>query len=43
MTTLIYTVTAVVAILGVGVAIWSIFDTRKKFYNEYRNRKINDK
>lgn len=43
MTNLVYTVTAVVAILGLGVAIWSILDTRKKFYEEYKSRKSNDK
>ena len=43
MTTLVYTVTAVVALLGIGVAIWSIIYTRKKFYEEYKSRKLNDK
>lgn len=27
---------------GLIVAIWSVRDTRKKFYDEYRRRKIND-
>lgn len=42
MTTLIYTVTGLTVALGIGVAVWSFLDTRKKYYDEYRNRKAND-
>ena len=30
-----------VAMLGIGVAIWSIIDTRRKYYEEYLHRKHN--
>lgn len=39
MTTLIYSVTGIAAVLGIGVAVWSFLDTRKKYYNEYVSRK----
>ena len=39
MTALIYTLTAIGGALGIGVVVWSFLDTRKKYYNEYKNRK----
>lgn len=39
MNTLIYIFTGLAAALGIGVAIWSFLDTRKKFYDEYKDRK----
>lgn len=39
MTTLIYSITGLAAILGIGVAIWSFLNTRKKYYDEYKKRK----
>ena len=28
-----------VVILGIFLGVWSIFDTRKKYYNDYKRRK----
>lgn len=39
MNTIIYILTALAAALGIGVAAWSIIDTRSKHYNEYKERK----
>jgi uncharacterized membrane protein YuzA (DUF378 family) len=39
MTTIIYILTGVAAALGIGVVVWSYLDTRKKYYEEYKNRK----
>ncbi len=39
MTTLIIVVTAAIGVIGVGVVVWSILDTRKKYFNEYMVRK----
>ena len=39
MTTVIIIMGSVAAIVGTGVAIWSIFSTRKKYYDEYMKRK----
>ena len=39
MSTLIYSVTGLAAVLGIGVVVWSFLDTRKKYYDEYKNRK----
>jgi nitrogen fixation-related uncharacterized protein len=39
MNTLIITITVIVAILGISVVLWSIIDTRNKYYNEYVQRK----
>ena len=35
----IYAVSAIVAFGGAALAVWSIIDTRRKFYEEYRQRK----
>lgn len=39
MNTAIYTLTAIAAVVGICVAIWSIIDTRNKSYQEYKERK----
>ena len=39
MTTVIIITGLVLAIVGAGVAIWSIVNTRKKYYDEYMRRK----
>jgi hypothetical protein len=39
MTTIIIIAGSILAIAGVGVAIWSIVTTRKKYYEEYMRRK----
>lgn len=43
MTILIIVLTAIVALIGVSTAIWSIVNTRKKFYNDFLERKSNGK
>lgn len=40
MTTLIIVITVTIGLVGVGVVVWSIFDTRKKHFNEYMERKV---
>lgn len=35
----IYAVTFLAVVLGVGVSIWSFFDTRRRYYEEFLNRK----
>ena len=42
MTSFIVAMTVVISLIGVGVAIWSIISTRKKYYQEYMGRKKND-
>lgn len=39
MTTFIVATTTIIAIIGIGVAGWSIFDTRKKYFEDYVKRK----
>lgn len=39
MTTVITIIGSVAAIVGIGVATWSIISTRKKYYDEYMRRK----
>lgn len=39
MNTLIIACTVFLAIIGCGVAIWSIYDTRNRYYEEYLDRK----
>ena len=39
LTTLIVITGSILAIVGVGVAIWSIVTTRKKYYKDYMRRK----
>lgn len=39
MTAVLVTIGSIAVIVGVGVATWSIINTRKKYYNEYMKRK----
>ena len=39
MTAVIIAIGSILAIAGVGVAIWSIVNTRKKYYDDYIRRK----
>lgn len=40
--TVVYALVGLAVVLGVGVAVWSFIDTRKKYYNEYIERRKND-
>lgn len=42
MTGLIVALTVLVSISGIAVAIWSLLSTRKKYFQEYMERKRND-
>jgi hypothetical protein len=35
----IYIFTAFFAVVGVSFAVWTLFDTRKKYYNDFLKRK----
>jgi hypothetical protein len=39
MTSAIIIITLVLCASGIGLFAWSLFDTRKKYYNEYISRK----
>ncbi|MFT6909481.1 MAG: hypothetical protein ACJAS1_006200 [Oleiphilaceae bacterium] len=39
MTTLILAATATIGVFGISVVVWSIIDTRKKYFNDYVARK----
>lgn len=39
MTGLLFILTGLAVLLGIGVAVWSFVDTRRKHYNEYMSRK----
>lgn len=39
MTEIVIAATAVIGLAGVCVALWSVLDTRKKYYAEYISRK----
>ena len=39
MTTVIIIIGSIAAIVGIGVATWSILSTRKKYYDDYMRRK----
>ena len=39
MTAVIITIGSILAIAGIGVSIWSIIDTRKRYYEDYMRRK----
>ena len=39
MTVVLITIGSIAAIVGIGVATWSIISTRKKYYDEYMRRK----
>lgn len=38
-TTVIVIIGLILAIVGIGVAIWSIISTRKRYYEDYIRRK----
>lgn len=42
MNTFIVFATIVFALVGVAVSIWSLIDTRNKYFNEYIKRKKDD-
>jgi hypothetical protein len=42
MTTIILLLSALASILGVIVSVWSLIITRKKYYQEYIQRKRNE-
>jgi len=42
MTNIIIIATLILATAGVSLVVWSLFSTRKKYYNEYISRKKND-
>lgn len=35
----IYSFTAIFLIVGISFSVWTFFDTRKKYYNEFLKRK----
>lgn len=39
LTEFIIAITVVLFVLGIGVAAWSLIDTRKRYYYEYKQRK----
>jgi len=40
-TTIIISLTLVIGAVGISVVVWSIINTRNKFYEEYKSRKRN--
>jgi len=38
-TSFIYIIVGIVALIGLGVAVWSYIDTRQKFYSDYIARR----
>lgn len=43
MNALIIILTVIVSILGIIISIHTIIDTRRKYYNDYKKRKRNEK
>ena len=39
MTAVIIIIGSIAAIVGISVSIWSIIDTRKRYYEDYKKRK----
>lgn len=39
MTVAIYTLTAIFAFVGISFAVWTVVDTRKKYYDDFLKRK----
>ena len=39
LTIVLLIVASILAIVGVSVVVWSIFDTRQRYYKEYINRR----
>ncbi len=42
MTLLVVVASIVLSISGLAVSLWSIYTTRKKYYLEYKGRKMRD-
>jgi hypothetical protein len=42
MTTIIITLTVILALAGIAVSMWSLITTRNKYFKEYMKRKRND-
>lgn len=42
MTTIIFALTAILTLAGVSVTVWSLINTRSKYFKEYKERKRND-
>jgi hypothetical protein len=41
MTVIIVSITAILALAGVSVTIWSLINTRNNYFKEYKERKRN--
>ncbi len=41
MTIIIISITLILGFVGFSIVIWSFFNTRNKFYEEYKSRKRN--
>ncbi|MDE0313691.1 MAG: hypothetical protein OXM61_02215 [Candidatus Poribacteria bacterium] len=39
MTTAVIITGSILGVIGIGVAVWSIISTRKRYYEEYMRRK----
>lgn len=39
LTAIVVSVVIILALVGIGVAVWSIIDTRRRYYEEYLNRR----
>ena len=42
MTNLIISLTVILALAGIAVSMWSLINTRNKYFKEYTERKRND-
>ena len=42
MTIIVVSITAALAFAGIAVAVWSLINTRNKYFTEYKERKRND-
>ncbi|HSH24743.1 MAG TPA: hypothetical protein VLA13_04315 [Massilibacterium sp.] len=42
MTSIIISLTVILALAGVSVAVWSLINTRNKYFDDYKERKRND-
>ena len=42
MTEILVILASIVAVTGIGIAVWSIVDTRRRYYKEYTNRRKNN-
>lgn len=42
MTNIIVSLTVILALAGISVAVWSLINTRNKYFKEYKDRKRND-